>query len=114
MDDIDAYVATLTEEEREEVAAAGAAIDIAVSLYRARERRGSSQSAAAKLAGLQQQAVSRLERPDANPRLGTIQSYLGARGYAMELKAIDLETGETAAAVPLPPALIRGHARRSA
>jgi DNA-binding XRE family transcriptional regulator len=107
LDDIEAYIATFDEDERRRLAAAEAAIDIAILLYRARERRGLSQAAAAKLAGLQQQAVSRFEQPDANPRLETIQEYLGALGYALELTAIDIETGEKTAKVLLTPTSIR-------
>ncbi len=107
LDDIDAYVATFDEEERHELAAAEAAIDIALLLYRARERRGLSQAAAAELAGLHQQAVSRFEHPNANPQLATVQAYLGALGYALELKAIDPQTGEAMAEVVLPPRLRR-------
>jgi len=104
LDHVDAYIATLDEREQREVAAAGAAIDIAILLYRARERRGLSQAAAAKLAGLHQQAISRFEHPSANPTLETVQTYLAAPGYALELKAIDVETGEVAAKLTLPTA----------
>jgi len=103
LDDIDAYVATFDEDERRELAAAEAAIDLAILLHRARERRGLSQTAAAELAGLHQQAVSRFERPSANPRLDTVQAYLGALGYGVEIRAIDLKTGESAATAILPP-----------
>jgi transcriptional regulator with XRE-family HTH domain len=106
-DDLDAYIATFDERERRDLSAAEAAIDIAILLFRARERRGLSQSAAARLAGLQQQAVSRLEHPTANPQLESVQAYLGALGYALELKAIDVETGEVAAEVVLPPTILR-------
>lgn len=100
-DDIDAYVAGFDDEEREHLAAAEAAIDIAILLHRARERRGLSQSAAARLAGLQQQAVSRLERPSANPQLETIRTYLGALGYRLDLNVVDLGTGENAMSAEL-------------
>lgn len=113
IDDIDAYVETFNEQERQELATAEAAIDIAILLHRARERRGLSQTAAAQLAGLHQQAVSRFERPSANPRLESIQAYLGALGYALELKAIDAETGEVAAEVTLPPSVLGTVRRRS-
>lgn len=103
-DDIDAYVATFSEDEIRELAAAEAAIDIAILLNRARRQRGLSQAAAAQLAGLKQQAISRFESPDANPRLETVQAYLGALGFALELKAIDVETGDVAATIVLPPA----------
>ena len=101
LDDIERYVASFDKRERRELAAAEAAIDIAILLYRARERRGLSQTAAAELAGLRQQAVSRFERPSANPQLDTIRTYLNALGYAMEIRAIDATTGEVAASVAL-------------
>ena len=103
-DDIETYVATFDEDEQRDLAAAEAAIDIAILLNRARRRRGLSQTAAAELAGLKQQAISRFESPDANPTLETVQAYLGALGYSLELKAVDAETGEVAAAIVLPPA----------
>ena len=106
-DDLDAYVATFDERERRDLTAAEAAIDIAILLFRARERRGLTQTAAAQLAGLQQQAVSRFEHPTANPQLASVQAYLGALGYALELKAIDVETGEVAAEVMIPPIVLR-------
>lgn len=111
-DDLEAYVATFDERERRDLTAAEAAIDIAILLFRARERRGLSQTAAARLAGLQQQAVSRFEHPTANPQLESVQAYLGALGYALELKAIDVETGEVAAEVMLPPTVLN-RARRT-
>lgn len=100
-DDIEAHIATFTEDERRELAAADAAIELAILLYRARERRGLSQAAAARLAGKQQQAVSRLERPGANPQWGTVLAYLDALGFGLELKVIDLGTDETAATVTM-------------
>ena len=102
-DDITRYIDSLDADDRIEVEAASAAIDLAILLYRSRARRGLSQAAAARLAGLQQQAVSRLERPDVQPRLETVQSYLSALGYALEVSVIDLESGETTATAVLPP-----------
>jgi transcriptional regulator with XRE-family HTH domain len=113
VDDIEAYIATFDEDERRELAAAEAAIGIAILLHRTRERRGLSQVAAAELAGLHQQAVSRFEHPGANPHLETVQAYLGALGYALELKAIDVETGEVAAEVILPPVALEKPRRRA-
>lgn len=108
LDDIESYVAAFDDDERRELAAAEAAIDIAILLHRAREHRGLSQAAAAKLAGLKQQAVSRFERPGVSPRFESVQSYLGALGYVLELKAIDAATGETAADILLAPGRPRG------
>lgn len=103
-DDIERYIATFTEEEREGLAAADAAIDIAILLHRVREHRGLNQGAAAKLAGLHQQAVSRFERPGANPHVETVRAYLGALGYRLELNVVDLDTGEVAGSMSLPAA----------
>jgi ribosome-binding protein aMBF1 (putative translation factor) len=103
LDDIEAYISTFDGDERRELEAAEVAIDIAIFLHRARQTRGLSQAAAAQRAGLKQQAVSRFERPDANPRLDTVQAYLGALGFAVKLDAVDIETGEVAASVVLPP-----------
>ncbi len=102
IDDLDAYVATLNAAEHEDLSAAETAIDIAILLYRARERRGLSQSAAAERAGVEQEAVSRLERPHANIRLETLQRYLSALGYSLEINLVDEETGEAAARLVLP------------
>ena len=102
-DDIERYVAAFTDEERQGLAAAEAAIDIAILLHRVREHRGLNQGAAARLAGLHQQAVSRLERPSGNPQLETVRAYLGALGYELELNVIDLDTGKVAASLRLPP-----------
>lgn len=113
-DDLDAYLATLDEDERAEVAAAAAAIDIAVLLYRAREHRGLSQAAAAERAGLLQQAVSRFERPHANVQLSTLQRYLRALGYVVEITVRDPGTGEVAAQLSLPPDAALSHSRSEA
>jgi transcriptional regulator with XRE-family HTH domain len=102
-DDLDAYLETFDEAEMQELAAAEVALDLSIFLYRAREKKSLSQSAAAKLAGLQQQAVNRLEHPDGSPRLETVQRYLKALGYSLELRAIDIETGESVAAFPSSP-----------
>ncbi len=104
LDDLDAYIATFDDEEQQALAAAETAMDIAILLHRVREHRGLSQDAAARRAGLQQQAISRLEQHGANPQLETIRTYLSALGFGMELSVIDLETGEAAFSMVLPPA----------
>jgi ribosome-binding protein aMBF1 (putative translation factor) len=103
-DDLDAYIATFDNEERQALSAAETAMDIAILLHRAREHRGLSQDAAARRAGLQQQAISRLEQHGANPQLETIRTYLSALGFGMEVSVIDLDTGEAAFSMLLPPA----------
>lgn len=103
-DDLDAYIATFDDEERQALTVAETAMDIAILLHRAREHRGLSQGDAARRAGLQQQAISRLEQHGANPQLETIRTYLSALGFGMELSVIDLDTGEAAFSMLLPPA----------
>lgn len=102
-DDLEVYLATLSDGEREEIEIAGVAIDLAVLLYHARAARGLTQSAAAKRAGLAQQAVSRFERPSANIRLDTLQRYLSALGYIVEITVKDAESNEVAARMSLAP-----------
>jgi transcriptional regulator with XRE-family HTH domain len=103
IDDIESYIATYSEEEAKEFALAETAIDIAILLHRARELRGLTQAAAAAQTGLRQQAISRFEQPHANPQLGTLQKYLSALGYALEITVVDPETGNKPASVTLPP-----------
>lgn len=99
---IDDYIAGFSEREREELAAADVALDIALLVYRARKTRGLSQRGAAELAGMRQQAVSRLEQPHANVQLDTLRKYLGALGYTVEFGLRDTETGEVIGQVALP------------
>ena len=47
-------------------------------------------------AGLQQQAISRLEKAASNIQLGTLQCYLDALGYSIEISVIDNRTGNVA------------------
>ena len=82
---IEDYIAELTEDEQQEVALAEVAIDLARMLYHAREHRQITQSEAARLADMKQQAISRLEQPGANVQLATLQRYLSALGYTLEL-----------------------------
>lgn len=97
IDDIDAYIATLSKEERDRLPIAAAALDLAAMLYHARRHRGLSQTAAAELTGFQQQSVSRFERGGGEPQLSTLHRYLMALGYALEFNLVDIATGETTA-----------------
>lgn len=101
-DDLDSYIATLSEEERREIARAGSALDLALLLHQARTARGLTQQDAAARAGLRQQAVSRWERSQPNVQLDGVQRYLNALGYVAELVIRDAETGEVMGAVRSP------------
>jgi|SRR5579863_1924672 len=94
--EIDDYIATFSDEERQEYAVAETALDLACMLYQIRQERALTQHEAAKRAGLHQQAISRLEKAASNIQLGTLQRYLGAMGYSIEIRVIDNRTGEVA------------------
>lgn len=91
--DIDDYIATLSPEEQHEVAIAEVALDLARLLYEARQERGLTQTAAATKAGIHQQAVSRLEQAIGDIRLSTLQRYLEALGYSLDITVKDAATG---------------------
>jgi transcriptional regulator with XRE-family HTH domain len=91
---IDEYIESLSDEERQEVALAEVAIDLARLLYHARERRQITQSEAARLAEMRQQAISRLEQPGANIQVATLQRYLSALGYTLELTILEQTTDD--------------------
>jgi DNA-binding XRE family transcriptional regulator len=94
--EIDDYIAAFTDEERQEYAAAEMALDLASILYHIRQERGLTQRQAAERAALQQQAISRLEKAASNVQIGTLQRYLGALGYHLEISVIDNRTGNVA------------------
>ena len=100
--DINEYIAGLSAEERTELAAADLALDIAYLVHLARTERGLTQEEAAGRAGLRQQAVSRLERPEANVTLDTLRKYLGALGYTVDIGLRDLQTGKVVGQITLP------------
>lgn len=97
--EIDDYIATFSDEERKEYEVAEAALDFACMLYHLRQERGLSQQEAAKRAGLHQQAISRLEKAASNIQLGTLQRYLSALGYDIEISVRDSRTGKVAGRV---------------
>ena len=94
--EIDSYIAAFSQEERQEYDAAETALDLASMLYHIRQEQGLTQREAAERAGLKQQAISRLEKAASNIQLGTLQRYLGALGYSIEISVIDNRTGNVA------------------
>jgi HTH-type transcriptional regulator/antitoxin HipB len=94
--EIDDYIAAFSDEERQEYAAAETALDLASILYQIRQEQGLTQRKAAERAALKQQAISRLEKAASNVQLGTLQRYLGALGYRIEISIIDNRTGNVA------------------
>jgi len=104
--EIDGYIAELTEAEREELDTADAAIELAFLFHDAREARRLTQTEAAQRAGLRQQAVSRFEQPDmslANTKIETLRKYLAALGYSVQIIIRDLKSGLATTDVSLPP-----------
>ena len=94
--EIDDYIAAFSAEERQEYSAAETALDLASMLYHIRHQHGLTQRDAASRTGLKQQAISRLEQAASNMQLGTLQRYLGALGYHLEIRVIDDRTGNVA------------------
>lgn len=94
--EIDDYIAAFSEEERQEYLAAATALDLAGLLYQLRQKKGLTQRSVAERTGLKQQAISRLEKAASNTQLGTLQRYLGALGYRLEISVIDNRTGNVA------------------
>jgi DNA-binding XRE family transcriptional regulator len=94
--EIDDYISAFSDEERQEYVAAETALDLACMLYQIRQEQGLTQRTAAERAGLKQQAISRLEKAASNMQLGTLQRYLNALGYRIEISVIDNRTGNVA------------------
>lgn len=92
-DDLDRYITTFTAEEKIELEHARAALDLASLLYQARVARGLTQQDAATRSGLKQQAISRWETASPNIQLGTLQRYLAALGYSLDLVIRDTASG---------------------
>ena len=102
--EIDSYIAAFSEEERQEYDAAETALDLACILYHIRQEQGLTQREAAARAGLKQQAISRLEKAASNIQLGTLQRYLSALGYSIEISVTDNRTGNIAGKTSLSSA----------
>lgn len=96
-DDLDDYLAGLSDEERQRVSDADAALDLAMLLYDARMARGLTQIEAASRSGMRQQVMSRWERSHPNIQLASLQRYLAALGYTLGIVVSDAETGEVVA-----------------
>jgi ribosome-binding protein aMBF1 (putative translation factor) len=94
--EIDNYIATFSEKERQEYAVAETALDLASMLYHLRQEQGLTQREAAERSRLKQQAISRLEKAASTIQLDTLQRYLGALGYHIEISVIDNRTGNVA------------------
>lgn len=104
--EIDGLIADLTEFEREELATADAAIELAVLFHDAREAKKLTQAEAARRAGVRQQAVSRFEQSDmklANTKFETLRKYLTSLGYVVGLSIKDAASGALVKEVSFEP-----------
>lgn len=95
------YIAAQTPEVQREIVEAGDVLDIALLLRRARVRRGMTQAQAAEAAEMQQQAVSRFERAEANIGIETLGAYLNALGYEVDLRVREPKTGTIVGTLPI-------------
>jgi DNA-binding XRE family transcriptional regulator len=102
--EIDEYIAGFSDEEHQEYIAAETALDLASLLYRLRQEQGLTQREAAERSHLKQQAISRLEKAASTIQLDTLQRYLGALGYRIEISIIDNRTGNVAGKTSLASA----------
>lgn len=112
---IDDYIAAQPLDVQREIAEAGEVLDIALLLRRARVRRGMTQAQAAEAAEMQQQAVSRFERAEANIGIETLGVYLNALGYEVDLRVREPKTGTIVGTLPIGERhtrMERGRARR--
>jgi hypothetical protein len=104
IDDIDAYIASLPDDERGELALAAVASDLAAWLDRVKEDRGRREGETDEAAALRQQAASHVGLAGTMSQLGALQRYLNELGYELALRFSDIETGEPVGHLPLPPA----------
>ena len=100
--EIDDYIATFSSEEYKEYRAAETALDLASLLYHLHHTHGLTRQKAAEQTGLRLQAISHLEQASSNLQLGTLQRYLGALGYHLEISVIDDRTGKRTTTRGLP------------
>ena len=105
-DDLHDYIGSLTADEQRGLAVADVAIDKAMLLHHARERRGLTIAAAAARADVDQRLVNDLEQPGANISIDVLHAYLAALGNRVDLTIVDPVTDEPAGHVSLPSTLI--------
>ena len=103
IDDINDYIATMTQEERDGLIVAQAALDLATLLDRARMRHDSTSDAPDKAPNLGTSAYEAIERAGVAQPLRAFRRYLRVLGYEMELNVVDAESGAPAIRVVLPP-----------
>ncbi len=79
-----ALTAKMSTDRRARIAMKAAALDDEMTLRELREKAGATQGDIAKAMDVSQTVVSRIEKPDNNILLGTLESYLRAIGAELE------------------------------
>ena len=82
--EIDAYIATFSDEERQDYAAAETALDLAMRLYRIKQKQGPGEQHDAERDGVKRRAIGRLRKAVSTSQMRTLQPYLDALGYDHE------------------------------
>jgi hypothetical protein len=102
IDDLDAYIATLSDDEQRGIAIAGVAFDLVALLDRGGMDGASSEAASAEIEVLRQQVVSQFKSTGMVSQLGELQRYLNELGYSLALDLIRIDTGESVGQLRLP------------
>lgn len=103
MNEIDEYIATLTDEERQDILLADTALDIISLLHQAQQSRDHHQVNTSILPGLRRQLMGWLEYSASRAELDALQRYLGALGYSVDIALRDVQTGATVGQIALIP-----------
>lgn len=99
--EIDAYITTLTDEERHDISLADTALTIISLLYQAHQSRDRSQITANILPGLRRQIIGWLEHSASRDGISALQRYLTALGYSVDIALRDIQTGTIVGQIPL-------------
>jgi hypothetical protein len=103
IEDINDYIAALTQEERDGLPVAEAALDLAMLLDRAQRRRASTSGDSTPASDLGGVAADAFARAGVMEPLTAFRRYLRALGYEVEVEVVDLASGEPAVRVAVPP-----------
>ena len=94
LSDLRQYLASLSYEERERLAEAATALDVAQLLFSARDHRGLTQKQTEERTGVKQQEISRYEGGVGNITIKKLERYLRKLGFTLDIDLRDDETGQ--------------------
>ena len=103
IDDINDYIATLSQEERDGLVVSAAALDLALALDRARARQEPTVGDADPATDLGALALDAIEQVGVAQPLTAFRRYLRVLGYDVDLSIVDVDTGESMIRIVLPP-----------